>query len=634
MLRIANGYKYLFDNIEFKSSDISGAVSAQTSPVFMQRSKMFFSVIVPVYNIESYLAECLDSLMSQTCRDMEIIVVDDGSTDGSGNICDKYADKYDFITVIHQGNQGLSAARNTGLRKACGDWIVFVDGDGKVGAEMLEVLESHILASKADMYRLSYVTVDESGDETSESSFSSDAIMYAVTDEKTKFDFYFKTFFGTVRVWGGAYRRSIIEEYGIQFEDTKKVYAEDLLFNFQYMLHAQKIVYLKDVLYFYRKREGSLTDITGFGKRLIRSERLGELAYKSVADENLSYFKRNFYRLYFRLLNRFIMRDGADFDDSYLCGLLKKLDERKFHRDCKEQIRRHSPLFKKYTNGREWYRKDFGSERYERGKERRQGRPERLRRIANRFPFIWHLIFTKENLEYIVKGTTAFEPVFVEDKEQKAAYLSMPKAACTSITASVLGKFDIPDDYSIFKIRRPYCTSKHEINPGWFTFTFVRNPFERLVSCYESKYHVDITKNKRAAERGFLDFDRYLHGYIKDDNGFTNFVDQIVKIPWRLDNKHFASQYRRITDKNGNLLVNYIGKFEHLSEDYEPIREKYGFAPLKVYNKSEHGDWRDYYTTDLVKKVYRKYRKDVEYFGYEQDYKDLLEYCENKERQG
>ncbi len=178
------------------------AVSAQTSPVLIQRSGMFFSVIIPVYNIEPYLVECLDSFACQTCRDMEVIVVDDGSTDGSEDICDEYADKYDFMTVIHQENQGLSGARNTGIAKADGDWIVFIDGDDTVDPEMLEVLEGHILASDGDVYRLSYVTVDESGEETGESSLSSEATIYVFPDEKSRFDFYFKTFFVTVRVWG------------------------------------------------------------------------------------------------------------------------------------------------------------------------------------------------------------------------------------------------------------------------------------------------------------------------------------------------------------------------------------------------------------------------------------------------
>ena len=87
------------------------------------------SVIVAVYNIEEYLPRCVESIMHQTYRKLEIILVDDGSTDGSGDICDEYAGKDDRILVIHKKNGGLSDARNAGLERASGDYIGFVDGD-------------------------------------------------------------------------------------------------------------------------------------------------------------------------------------------------------------------------------------------------------------------------------------------------------------------------------------------------------------------------------------------------------------------------------------------------------------------------------------------------------------------------
>ena len=87
------------------------------------------SVIVPIYNVEAYLPQCLDSIVSQTYKDLEIILVDDGSTDGSGRICDEFADKDVRIRVIHQNNSGLPGARNSGLKVAKGDYIIMPDGD-------------------------------------------------------------------------------------------------------------------------------------------------------------------------------------------------------------------------------------------------------------------------------------------------------------------------------------------------------------------------------------------------------------------------------------------------------------------------------------------------------------------------
>lgn len=95
----------------------------------MQDKKKWFSVIVPVYNVEQYLKSCLDSIIEQDFDDYELIIVDDGSTDNSSVVCDKYASKYSIVRVIHQKNRGLSAARNTGLRVATGKYILFVDSD-------------------------------------------------------------------------------------------------------------------------------------------------------------------------------------------------------------------------------------------------------------------------------------------------------------------------------------------------------------------------------------------------------------------------------------------------------------------------------------------------------------------------
>lgn len=98
------------------------------------------SIIVPVYNVEPYLRKCLDSILGQTYRDLEILIIDDGSTDGSGEICDEYAGKDDRIKVFHTENKGLSAARNLGLDNATGDWIGFVDSDDWIEPDMYEVL--------------------------------------------------------------------------------------------------------------------------------------------------------------------------------------------------------------------------------------------------------------------------------------------------------------------------------------------------------------------------------------------------------------------------------------------------------------------------------------------------------------
>lgn len=109
------------------------------------------SVIVPVYNVEPYLRKCLDSIVGQTFRDLEILVIDDGSTDGSGKICDEYAEKDERVRVFHTENRGLSAARNLGLDNASGEWIGFVDSDDWIESDMYEVLLDKALETGADV---------------------------------------------------------------------------------------------------------------------------------------------------------------------------------------------------------------------------------------------------------------------------------------------------------------------------------------------------------------------------------------------------------------------------------------------------------------------------------------------------
>ncbi len=216
------------------------------------------------------------------------------------------------------------------------------------------------------------------------------------------------------------------------------------------------------------------------------------------------------------------------------------------------------------------------------------------------------------------------------DEHQKVAYMVVPKAGCTSIRVSMLRRDDIPDDQSAHFIKNNRRRQKPFVNADWFIFSFVRNPFARLVSCYESKYHDSFERNARARMRGHFDFDLYLGGYMRDDKGFEHFINQVVSIPYRIANPHFRSQYRMLVGKDGKPVVDFIGRVENLAADYEPIRKKYNFAPLKHYNKMNYGDWRDYYTTRLAKKVYKKFKQDVVYFGYEQDYRELLAYCKEK----
>ena len=125
--------------------------------------KPLISVIVPVYNVEQYLRKCLDSVISQTYTNLEIILVDDGSTDLGGKICDDYASKDDRITVIHKVNGGLGFARNTGLEMCHGEYIMFVDSDDWLSVDAVRVLYDKLIFDASDIAVGKHVEIYESG---------------------------------------------------------------------------------------------------------------------------------------------------------------------------------------------------------------------------------------------------------------------------------------------------------------------------------------------------------------------------------------------------------------------------------------------------------------------------------------
>lgn len=215
------------------------------------------SVIIPVFNGESYLRSCLESVLSQTLADFEAIVVDDGSTDGSSRICDEFSARDDRIRVIHQFNQGVSAARNAGLELATGQYIFFIDGDDTIVPETLESLYDAASDGDYDIAASGYSLVKETGEAEnhvvvsgSSSVFSGDSIIeWMLSDADTVW----------FVCWGKLIHRRLLfpsGELSIRFE---KIMQEDMLFCMTLYLRAAAIVYLDKVLYRYIDRADSLS---------------------------------------------------------------------------------------------------------------------------------------------------------------------------------------------------------------------------------------------------------------------------------------------------------------------------------------------------------------------------------------
>ncbi len=222
------------------------------------------SVIIPVYNAAAYLSACLDSVLAQTYRDIEVIVVDDGSTDGSGDVCDDYACRDARVTVFHQPNGGPSAARNKGLELAGGEYIAFIDCDDVVHTRYLEVLADAMDRQHADIVQSPYQLIPE----TKRSDYGPDRLRQSLPDSyPTRVLTSDEAMLSMLYQQGTAdsspcklFRRTLFE--GLRFPIVYRVY-EDLYLMAQVYPRIQRMVWVDVPMYFYFKQDsGTLNSLS------------------------------------------------------------------------------------------------------------------------------------------------------------------------------------------------------------------------------------------------------------------------------------------------------------------------------------------------------------------------------------
>ena len=214
----------------------------------------------------------------------------------------------------------------------------------------------------------------------------------------------------------------------------------------------------------------------------------------------------------------------------------------------------------------------------------------------------------------------------------KLLYLSLSKSACSSIKASMLSLKEQDNYQKLHSVIAREGDQQYDLDlsryADYYKFSVVRNPFDRLVSCYVNKYHTD--KALLGTDMTHLYFDYYLMGYLRKDKGFAHFARRVCRIPDVFADKHLICQARQIYGKGTRTALDFVGRFERLSEDYGAIQQKYGLAPLPVYNKTGKGNWMDYYDLQTAARVYKRYRRDIEMFGYEGAYAELVDYLKKK----
>lgn len=215
------------------------------------------SVIVPVYNVASYLPQCVESILSQDYRDLEVILIDDGSTDRSGEICDRYGAADSRVRVIHQKNGGGAAAKNAGLRIASGEYLSFVDSDDYLEPNVYGMMLETLLTHQADAVQFSFREV-----------YRSRAEEQVVAGEVLEGESYLLRFpkdFTCALLWNKLYRRALFD--GVFFEEGHKI--DDEYFTYQGFLKPRRVVRDSRIVYNYRKRASSVMSAPESAERLV-----------------------------------------------------------------------------------------------------------------------------------------------------------------------------------------------------------------------------------------------------------------------------------------------------------------------------------------------------------------------------
>lgn len=211
-------------------------------------NSVLVSIIIPIYNAGAYLRDCLDSILRQTYQHIEVILIDDGSTDESGSVCEKYASLSSKIRVIHQNNRGSSAARNKGLEIASGDYLYFIDADDWIDDFSVELLISEMQNNNADLLLSAFYYNEDNFCPNKPSSFEPFTIIRESFEGKKGLE---------GGLWNKFIKKELIDTFGIRF--PKYDYYEDLHVFIELLFKANKICYCKTPSYHYRRTPESQT---------------------------------------------------------------------------------------------------------------------------------------------------------------------------------------------------------------------------------------------------------------------------------------------------------------------------------------------------------------------------------------
>lgn len=268
------------------------------------------SVIVPVYRVEKYLADCVDSILAQTFTDFELILVDDGSPDHCGAICDEYAQKDSRIRVIHQENQGLSGARNSGIDVAQGEFITFIDSDDLVSPVYIELLYSGVVTHDADISCCKMISFNDGENTSSYSGLPNSIDTRCFSGREAVLSVYNGT--GEVGIWacGKLYRRYLFRKHRFP---VGKIHEDQAVVPVV-LYEAKCVVSINSSQYYYRTRPGSITQNAFKAARFDNVEAISSCAvfFEKEKDYELAVVARRVMKKVNALLVVLALSENAD----------------------------------------------------------------------------------------------------------------------------------------------------------------------------------------------------------------------------------------------------------------------------------------------------------------------------------
>ena len=266
-----------------------------------------FSVIVPVFNTGTFLRKCVESIRVQSYRDFEILLIDDGSTDDSGTICDELSQLDKRIRVFHKSNGGVSSARNVGLDNVKGRYVVFVDSDDFIDCSMLQLFSE----------KFSDLVIMGFGDYWLESNktviYESGLQDYCLTDDRDIIS-YLKTGCAAGFVWAKCFSKDIIEQYGIRFNEDQP-HSEDILFINEYLLNIKFVRHINHVGYFHNRSFLNSLSTVAMKQPLIERTGWWQKALEQFEGHNEI---QKYYADMFLFLFEIEVKDIAGSDDSFM----------------------------------------------------------------------------------------------------------------------------------------------------------------------------------------------------------------------------------------------------------------------------------------------------------------------------